>query len=72
MTVLGVMAARFNPFPDKEFALRFLTFFFFLFFRETATKKKFSKPEMFSHLLFTRCTKSLNLHKKSEFKQDVM
>ena len=68
MIVLGVMAARFNPLPDRVCTQ---VFFFFLFFRETATKK-FSKPEMFSHLLLTRCTKSLNLRKKSEFKQDVM
>ena len=61
--VLGVMAARFNPFPDKEFALRFFTFFLSFFFQRTAVKKKFSKPEMFiqSHLLHTR------MHKKSEF-----
>ena len=26
--VLGVMAAIFNPFPDKEFALRLFTLFF--------------------------------------------
>ena len=67
VVVLGDTAARFNPFTDKEFALRFFCFVLFSLHR-TATKEKFSKPELFiqSHLLHTR------MHKKSEFKQDVM